>query len=268
MTPLYFLESSSSAVGSFVRLNGVTLAASPGGGDIKKTASANLWLRPGRNTLGFYVVWPDGEPYEAGLARVHARVFRHDPAHEDPTPLAVLAELAWPNEQEPEGYPYASEREFRMQDAPPVRVWGEADRLEELTEDDRREILRLVEALRSAMEARSIDDTMASLEYKVNEHALADGDTPESVRDSMAEMYSWMFGLDRLESQALDPDVAFFQIVADGQLVLVSRLGGEPAVLVNQLAEESPDSVEPEPERSFGIPIYAARIGGDWVIAR
>jgi len=261
MTSYYYLSVEATGVLATVGINDVPLVVGDKPGSLTATEPVNLWLLPSDNRITVDLAWPSGKPVTKGSASVEAVLFLHDSATEVPTPKRVLARFYWPSQEIEEQYPYHGEVriEGSIADPPPTTLWQDAAALAEPSEAERREVLAIVEVLRSALIGKRLEDAFAVLTYRYKDEARAEGKPFERVRETVLEMYEWLVGQEGgLTSTPLTLEAARFRIVGAGKVLLVDRRDGVPAIY---LENENADL-------AFGIPVYVARIGGKWTVVR
>ena len=271
MADLYYLSMRSNAVGCVLGVNDVPLVVDSDGEGYVTDVPILLWLKPGENRLTAYMTWPDGVPYEPGTAELEASVFLHDPSQEAPTPLDTLASFSWPIPGVPEAYPFPFERPFVVSRPIATELWDRAEVIEELTDEDKRQIVALVEKLRAVIDAKDAEGAYALQEFKYTEDAVAEGKPPERIREAVIEQYQWLFEQDHVRSDPLKLPQAQFRIVAGGQVVAVSRPNNVSAISIEQRIPAPPDEEGEEAYEeglAFGIDVYVSRIDGAWTIVR
>ncbi|HKB16719.1 MAG TPA: hypothetical protein VKF62_11685 [Planctomycetota bacterium] len=261
MRTTFFLSVEAAGVRIVAGLNDVPLLVGEEPGGIVSTEPVQVWLKPAGNRLTVELSWPPDRAFLKGTARAEVTVFVHDPSSEAPKPAKVLARFRWPVPGVEEEYPRRHEErvEDPIPDPPPTLLWKEAAPIGELGSKDRTAILALVKKLHSALARRAGEEAFSLLQYRYEEEARAEGKPLERVRRAILDTYDWMFGTGELVVfPPLDPHSARFRRVADDRLVLVDRKDGLAAVYFENPAEGL----------AFGIPVYAARVRGEWRIAR
>ncbi len=271
MADLYYLSMRSNAVCCVLGVNDVPLVVDSDGEGYVTDVPILLWLKPGENRLTAYLTWPDGVTYEPGKAELEASAYLHDPSQEAPTPLDTLASFSWPLPGVPEAYPFPFERPFVVSRPIATELWDRAEEIEELTDEDKREIVALVEKLRAAIDAKDAGGAYALQEFKYTEDAVAEGKPPERTREAVIEQYQWLFEQEHVRSDPLKLPQAQFRIVAGGQVVAVSRPNNVSAISIEQRIPAPPDEEGEEAFEeglAFGIDVYVSRIDGVWTIVR
>jgi hypothetical protein len=259
MIPAYYISVKSQNVISRVGINDVPLVVDNEAEGILTSEPVNYWIQPSGNRLTISLQWPQDRELVRGQARVQAEVFLADPQAEIPKPGEVIARFSWPDPEIEESYPYTHSIELKGMTPPPTKFWVAAEKLATLKEEDKSEILSLVEAFRDELLAKRSDAAFAYLEYRYADEALAEGQDPGELREAVTEQYAWMMQMDgELESDRLEYDKSRFSIVANGLIVHVVREDGRPAVV---LSNEDQDL-------EFEIPIFVGKIRGKWTIAR
>ena len=261
MPEQHYISVKSSNLAIRAGLNGMPIVSDRGGTGIVITEPVNVWLKPDANTLS---VWLSGSPGQPGLGvgSAEVSVFVHDPREELPTPALVLATFSWPPEASPgDQAVFVSDEPLMTQprETPPLRLWSEAPQLAEPTQAERDEMLALVEDLREAAAEQDTEGILRLLRYRYQEEAAAEGRPVIRIEENVTSLWNWLFGLEgRMETIALPPVQARFEMVADHRAVLITREDGTDALLIEK----------PQAELGFGVRIVMARILDNWTIVR
>jgi len=239
-------------------INDIPLVAEPKGEGIITDIPINYWLMPKNNRLTIKLFQPSEKPSDSGEAKVEAMIYIADPNSEFPKPGEVLAKFEWPGKGEPGTYPYILDMPFDITGPIYTSLWREAGRIESVTDEDKISILNLAEKLRRALLNKEAEKAYSLLEYRYTDEAWAENKDPERIRSVVIGQYHWMFGFGDLTADPLTIGNSEFAIVGDNRLVHVRHKNYHPAITLKH--EES--------GHFFGIPVYAARIKGKWIIAR
>lgn len=255
--PRYAMSVNTQGVGFRGGLNGVPIERDLDGEGLVTNAPLNAWIMPEENVFFADLFWPPRLPYAPGQARMAAMVFLCDPDAEYAKPGQVLAEFAWPLPDGPEEYPYRHRQEIEETYPVPTQLWGEAERIETLSAADRSAIVALVGRLREAFEAKDVDAAYDILRYRSHELARAEyHEDMDEIEGIDKEQMGWMLGQPELVASPWGEGTAAFEVVAQDHLVHVMRKDETPAF---NLANE---------RFTFDFEIYAARVGGEWIVAR
>jgi hypothetical protein len=269
MADQYILDVESRRVGARIGVNGVPLAVDNIGEGQRMVRGINEWILPKYldkdkevqpNELTMHLFWPPGKDYHPGEAFARASVYIAAEGSTSPQPRIMLAELNWPALGGLEAYPYTGRLPFSIYDAPPTRLWAEAQQIEELTNNDREQIWQVVENFRSVLAPMQSREAAYDITaYKFEDQARADGLELKRLR-AMALI---QYGVFRQFASPVTNELSFeqlnFQIMADRKVVLVTD-GPENEVFV--LYEEA------KPEIKYAIDVYVSRIAGEWRIVR
>lgn len=255
--PLYYAWVECVGCASAVAINDVTIVADALAEGIVTAELINSWVLPGTNELKVQLQQPRGREYTPGEAEGLFRVFIADPNEEAPKPGTVLQSLRWPTPV-PEVYPFAVALPFEVKQAPPVRLWEEAERIEKIQPEDQFAIHHIMKDLQNALRSGDANRTYALQEYKYEEMARAEYKTVDRVREAILKQHEWLAGLGRWEGELPPVDALRYSLVADRRVVNVNRLSGEPAVKIEQV----------EGTHVAAIPVYASRIKGKWTLVR
>lgn len=252
----FYLEVSSEGAAIAVSLNDVPLLVDDQGKGLATVMPVNEWILPGANKLQLFVAWPEDRQYEPGLAYVSAMVFIANPRAEFPEPGVLLGKLVWPVPGIPELYPAPLSLPFEIEKAPPSTLWTDAAIIEEIKDQDRQQILDLIEQVRSGLMAGDLGRVFDLMKYRFTDDALINGSTLERLREVSLSQWAAMRQEPNLVSKPLTMNHADFSIVGGKRLVKVT--GPNNAEPVRIESDESISSVE----------LYFAKIRDKWAIVR
>lgn len=252
----YFLDITTVGVSADIGLNGVPILTDGKGVGVRTILPVNEWLWSGENFLTIHLAWPEQKPHEPGEAEVKVSLFEADPNTDMPEPHVVHAEVVWPQPAIPELYPHVFKMPAQIKLAPPAQLWAEAEVVEKLNDGHKQEILTLVEQLRQALMNRNAEAALKLLAYRYQDEARAYGANAEVVLGNVAKQYEIMWSEPTPRSAPLDPDAVTFIQGAGNKLLKVAGPNFNDAVVINTEAAE------------YQIQVYAAKIGGQWRIAR
>lgn len=261
MPDLYYLYFKCINLVSVVRLNDVPLIADADAEGIVITEPINYWVTHRSNNVQIDLDWPESQEFESGQSKMEMMVFRADPGSEMPKPGDIILNHEWPGEgatDEAGMYPYSYSEQFSIIDPPDTKLWQEAEPIDSLTQNDKEAILRKIERLRSTLLNREKEKAFSILSYRYADEALAEGKKLDQIRSAVMELYDWMFNQGDLSADPLTIENSRFNIVGNRKLVYVDRGNLEISLVLTQEAEGV----------CFGIPIYAAKIKGKWLIVR
>jgi hypothetical protein len=219
----------------------------------------NEWIMPENNELSIFLSRSAVTAPTTPFADIH--LFVADPRSRKNDPLTTLAKFIWPLPvPTPSILPFLGQLPFKVTDPPPCSLWREAEKIRNLSNNDRLEILKIVERFRQALEHRNVDDAYALSEYKFRDSAVADGISYNILESALKEDYREMLSTPDLKSEPLTQATAVFDLVCDEKVVFVSRGLGKEAL---RFESESGGR-----RRAYGIQLYFAFIKNRWVIVR
>ncbi len=248
--PRYYLSVNTSGLPALIRINGVPLIKDTAAEGLVTTEPVHAWLMKGENTLGIELRTP---PDKDAKAAADIKLYLHDPEAEVPTPQAVLAEFRYSN---PTPLPLTQDIAFSVPEPLPTRLWDEAEALTELSANDKNQILDLVNRLQDSLLNQDIAAALRLQDYKITDDARAEGKPVERMREGVTLSLQWLAEQGELSGEPLEGASAAFELCANNRLVYVSRQDGEEAVTIES------------DELYFDVPVYAARIKGEWRIVR
>jgi hypothetical protein len=255
----HFLQFTTMGLLSSAGINGAPLRRDPTGVGLNTTVPINPWLRRGPNTLSLFASRPlprgeDQPPLPPAYYRATAYAAKPDSPSGEPDREHAKFER-------PEGdegpLPLIRELPFVLREAPPSRLWDEAETLKELQEADRVRLRGLVQEFASALQARDLARTMALLQYKTEDTARANHQDAGRLDASIRRQYTTLiFAQPDLAIQSGTPEELDIRAVAGGQVMWLSRGFATPAV------------VGVSKDYRFTFELFAAKVGGDWRIVR
>lgn len=251
-TPVrYYLSVRASHVSALIRVNDIPLIEDTAEAGLATTEPVHGWLMSGENTLGIELRPASDSGTEPS---VEIKLYLHEPQAEIPTPKTVLAEFHYPNPKAT--LPLKQTLAFNVTEPLPTRLWAEAETLAELSDDDKTHIIALANRLQNSLLNQNIDEALRLQDYKIKDDALAEGKPVERLQEGARSGLQWMAEQGELSGAPLDNASAVFELCANNRLVYVSRNDGEEAVTLTS------------EELLFDVPVYAARIKGEWLIVR
>ncbi len=261
MTPRFFLHVRALGAASLVSVNDAVVSVDLGADGVVVTDPVDTWIKPEENLLQVDLRWPEGQTFAPGRVEAEATVFIADPGSDSPRPGRVLARFEWPlpgHVEEEDQYPLRQQVAFQASPAPATRLWDEAETVTPLGQGDRAEIFRRVAELRQALMNQQPERAYDLLSYRYAEEARAEGKSEGSIRAAVLEGYRDMFSFGHLEYAPVDEQSLILRPLSDGKVVHAMRDGYQHAIL----ALHRPSGT------GFGIPVYMARVGGQWTIVR
>jgi len=261
VTKRHFLQVRAIGVASVVSVNDARVVVDLDAEGMAVTDPVDTWIKPRENTLAVDLNWPEGHPFVAGRASVEVELFAADPASERPKPGRVLARAVWPPPAQldrEEDYPIRLEEMFEVEAPPPTRLWQEAEVVTSLGDWDRQEIFARVDRLQRALMTAQAEDAYTLLAYRYAEEARAEGKPEGRIKSAVLEGYRDMFGLGHLDFAPVGEEHLALRPHADQQVVQLTRQGRPFAIMALHRASGT----------GFGIPVYLARVRGEWTIVR
>ena len=265
----YYLKTAVKYIPAIFEINGVPIKVNTDDTGFEARIDYNNWLKPNKNIVRIILDEPSEKAYKLGRPSLNATLAAMDldgrisNLEKD----AVLAHFEWPNPDEPTEYPKVFEFEFdQIQDEHTVRthLWSEAEPVNQLTEQDKQEILAVVQQIEQAiMVEKDPNNVISLLSYVFREDALARGNSFESLKEAVLEQYEWFMGLDGLVLRPLTLEEANFLLLADNTIVKVMRGDEENTVFIQEYPEE-----DPEDGRDIRMRLYFAKINGEWTAVR
>lgn len=261
MTDRYYLFMRAQNVASITRLNHAIIAADLSGDGLVTAEPVDVWVKPERNLLEVELRWPQGREFSPGQASYEALLYIADPDCEYPQPGTELASFRWPapmTTDREEHYPHRHAQFVFYPVVHNTRLWEEAEPLGELGEDDRQQIVQLVDRLRGALAGGQPEQVYQLLSYRYAEEARAEGKDEDRIRAAVLDGYQDLYSMDNLDFPPVDAAALHLDPHGDGLVVHVTREAHGPAVLAR----------DPASGLTFGIPIFMARVGAAWTIVR
>jgi len=261
MTPRFYLHVRALGASSVVSVNDATVSVDIEADGVLVTDPVDTWVKPEENLLQVELRWPEEQTFTPGRVEAEATVFIADPGSDSPRPGRVLARFEWPppgHVEEEDQYPLLQQVTFQASPVPATRLWDEAESVTPLGQGDRAEIFRLVAELRHALMSQQPERAYDLLAYRYAEEARAEGKAEARIRAAVLEGYREMFSFGPLEYAPVDEQNLLLRPLSDGKVVHAMRDGYQFAIL----ALHRPSGT------GFGIPVYLARVGGQWTIVR
>lgn len=248
-------------VASIFRINDATVVVDLDADGIGVVEPIDTWMKPGDNSLDVELRWPGGQDFVAGRADVEAELFLADSTSDSPRPGRVLARVQWPppgHLDQEDHYPLHLQYHFEISPPPPTRLWQEAERITQLGQLDRTQIFQRVADLRRALMTQQPNQAYDLLAYRYAEEARAEGKTEGQIRAAVLEGYSKMYSFGHLDFEPVDEQSLILRPHADRQVVHVMREGYQFAFIATHTPSDT----------CFGIPVFMARVRGEWIIVR
>ena len=261
MTRRFYLNVRVLGVASTVSVNDALVSVDLEADGVVVTDPVDTWIKAGENLLQVELRWPEGQPFVTGQAEAEATLFITDPGSDSPRPGRVLARIEWPpagHMEEEDNYPLRRQATFQTSPVPPTRLWQEAETVTQLGQWDRAEIFKRVTDLRQALMSEQPERAFDLLSYRYAEEARAEGKPEARIWAAVLEGYRDMFSFGHLDHAPVDEQNLILRPLSDGKVVHVMREGYMDAIL----ALHRPSGT------GFGIPVYMARIAGQWTIVR
>lgn len=253
MNDLYFLRVNSENLKVVVKYNGAPLFYT------ESMSSAldhpvNIWMMPTENSVSIEAhVIDEKLPFT-----LRSSIFLHDSNEDIPTPKKVFFEFDSVEKgiflDEAGGFTYTEIIEEKMPSS--TKVWSIAEKLKTLGESDVERMVEIVESLNEAILSNDINAAISILDFKIEEDALSESKKKESIRKVSEEAFAYLASEKGLKSKLVSMESAAYELIAGDFLVSLTLKDGSDALIL-----ESADF-------EFEIPIYFAKINGDWVVAR
>jgi hypothetical protein len=234
-----------------VSVGGVPLVIDDDARGIKTVAPINEWLEPGRNEVRLDLEWPwDGAV--RGRTEVEATVGLLEGnakplvALRCPRPSPLVRR-----------WPASISACFEAPIDARARVFAEAERIEAVDYDARAGALAAVRALHDALAAGDAERAVSLCDYRTRDKAAAYGVDPGRERATVREIYGKLVASPGWKLLPWEEAPLQTHLLAGGRLVWVTRFRAEPVLCT-------------APGLGFRVrmPVYVARIGGAWTIAR
>ena len=261
MTPqqqlFYVLEVKTQGASASIGLNGVPLLVDRDGAGLETARAFNQWIKPGENVMHLFVNWPPDKNFEEGVASTEARLFTPPPgASGAPAPGVVLGQLAWPLPGAPERYPGRLETKFEVEEAPPVRLWSEAERVEEIERVDHRAMVDIVNEISERIKTGNPRGAYELLAYKFRDEELAEGKPPGTFQDVVVRQFGVVSQESGLSYEPITVEQSHVRLLADGHVALLERIPPSDAFVMTAGGGR------------FRFATYFAKIDGSWTLVR
>lgn len=259
VTPQFYLHVRSEGPAIFAGVNDAPVVSDPDGQGVVTYRPVNEWILADRNRLTISMSWPNAKEFVRGQTRVEVSLFVANPEFEYPEPGIVLAQFNWPLPGVPEAYPFRFDPPVKIhQTPPPTTLSSRTQLIESITDPDRFEILRLVEAFREALLGNDPNAAFAFVQERYADEAIAYGKPVERNRAVVLKQYGELMSEPDRKSEPLKPASAVYDIVAGGRLVLINRAPAAPAIVISA----NDGKVE------YSIDVYAGKVDGKWRVLR
>jgi hypothetical protein len=232
-----------------VSFNGVTLSDFADSGSY--SGALNVWLRPGENEIQLHLekgakATDPGDKVELYVVEARAGQFADE--------VPRLLTLNWKNG---DPLPTDLKAKFKAPRAPAVDLWTKAEAAP-LDDAAKKALTDLVQKFHQAVSKRDAKAMLALATFKIEDMGRALGmDPKEAFKEASKELEASMAELPKASRPVpFDPIGLRFVPMADGKLVKVTGDKGQPPVVIRGK----------DGEASFEV--FAARIGGTWMIVR
>jgi|GEM_PF-1861569 len=251
----YFLSVEAVNIHATVTLNGAPLVVHKDGTGLTVDKPVTTWLMPGKNKLEVNLNPLPNEPSIRGSIKVS--IFLHDPSSDSPTPSKVYADVLYPTGDVDENSAAFSKKvEFNFTDEVITNLWRDAKTLTGISDGDKKIIFDIVENLRNSLLSKDTSEATNLQIYKIQEDALAENKDFKKIISVTNSTYQWLSQQKGLTSNTVSLEDIRLKLLADNKVVYVSKANGD-----NVLQLESDDLF-------FEIPIYMAKINGEWKLVR
>lgn len=250
----YFLTVASKGLAGIIGINQAPLVMNQDGEHIITTESVNSWLMPGENTITLQL---KPLPTSEDKPQLEIKLYLHDDNEETPTPKTILANYSYPatsQEQTQHPQPLIQSIPFRFDQPVAARLWTDAEQLQTLTEKDKEQIANLAKKMAVSITHNTVEESLRLQDYKIKDEALSEGKTEDRLRAVARSNYEWVGQQTALS--AAPTDEAALSFCANNKIVYVSRKTG------GEILQFSTD------EMDFEIPLFVAKIKGEWTIVR
>lgn len=251
---LYYLNLETKNAIVTVLLNGAPIIKSTEIDSISAIEPVNSWLLNDHNILSVVIESPHPTE-ESYMPSVSASIFTHDNGSETPHPREILSKLVFVGDEEA-NYPLTVSDEIQKTFSNKTKLWQEAIAITDLNGSDKEFIISLVNAFSTSLITNDVEKAIKLQRYKIEDDALAENKTFEQIENAVKVNYQWLAKQTGLIAQPLSIDNAEFTMCYNNKLIYVQRDNKEEAV-----ALESDDLF-------FDVPIYVAKISGEWKIVR
>jgi len=250
----YYLSVKTRDVKSAIKINGAPLIQDIEGEGIITSEPVNTWLTVGKNTLSIEMNLLN----EKSSPSVEVQLFLHDPSSPTPAPKKILAEFYYPprDNKQKEKLPYSELILFDFRNDVGTNLWKEADKLSNILENDKKEIIQLINNLEQSLLNKDIISAINIQKYKILDDALSEKKPFEQLENATKKSYEWLNKQTGLISNNITLENSAFAVCCNNMVVFVSRINGDDAIQL-----ESDDLY-------FDIAIYVSKIKGKWVIVR
>ncbi|ARN56918.1 hypothetical protein [Sedimentisphaera salicampi] len=264
--PYYALDIRVKGIEFELKINDVSLFSDPEAEGLKVQSPVNDWLFEGLNIFDFILYEPKPLPkanaqqgeesQEPAKPEMLVKLSSIDFSGEYPQPDEVLMECRFPSEEIPK-LSAMHTKEVKLEEAPESTLWSQAEDITGRELEAEQTARKMIKEFAGSLESRNFEAAFEMMRYKFKEYASANGFEFERIREVVLEQYAMIEEFDFHYEDV--PDSATAHVIeGDGRILRVFRKDDKPAVVFSN----------PEEDSCFGIPIYIARIGGEWKFVR
>lgn len=213
----------------------------------------NRWLKRGENRLSLWTWWPPGRAFAPGAANITIDLAEKIGSGQ----WTYRPLLIWPGKDYPESYGTTVEKTFETPNAPPTRLWQDAQGLPR-TDATKAEALGFATRIHQLFALGGVDPILDIMRYRNAELALVEGTNPHQA-DQMMRHYLDIVR-DRTEFSLAPFDVSRLQVdfIGDDRVLWVRRGGTKAAI----------SFIDRDGEAMMEFSLYLAKIQGRWVWVR
>lgn len=222
--------------------------------NLHKKEQINRWIASTQNNLRVRLEWPQETPYEAGLAKFTIRLEALQPDQKVGT-TPSLVEYTWPPTRSEEKYPFEIKMDFQADEVPPSQLWLKAESIE-FNDAAKKQIFELLKSLHGALNQGEVDKAAKILDFKGVDSAQSHYISEDQARQQQREFIEF-FVENPGKMQPLELEEFEFHVIADNRLVWVTKEHFQP--VLQKKANSG---------ANFLLPVYFAKIAGNWLIAR
>ena len=255
----YYLSVKTKNVLSEIGINGAPLIKDLEGDGVITTEPVSTWLLHGNNNLTIKIK-PLDEENKNLSPTVEIILFLHDSASTVPKPKVIYAKYNYPdkenNKEKEIKLPVSESISFDFPSEIGTKLWNEAETLKNISENDKNEIVELINNLENSLINKDISSAINLQEYKILDDSIAEKKSVERLEDATKKGYEWLNQQTGVVAKKLTLDTTKFIICCKQMVVYIARKTGEDAILL-----ESDDLY-------FDIPVYVSKIKNRWTIVR
>lgn len=253
----FFIEVRASQLRADIYLNDILLFPKEEESGLSATRQISSWLVSGQNTLKAHLFAPKDSLAIKG--ELDIIIYLHDKKKDYPTLKEVLTTLHFSGkEEEVTTTEIVKDVAFDFDYPTPTKLWTEATQIKSLSDDDKSEIVKLIERLRLALlDPNKVEDVVKLQGYKIAEDALCEGREVEGIKEAVRESSKWLHeAMPNLTSDVLNTSNAVFELSGNNRIIYVKKSNGDDAVQL-----KSGDDY-------IAVRIYISKINNVWTIVR